>query len=238
MSSLTHVGFQRRPVSSLIYGTAKPRPASRIYRPLPAGSIRLLKVLPAANDADPIALWLESIQLEDAGLYCVLSYVWGDAAADETHVVLLNGTSLRVTTSLFNALRRFRDASEARTFWIDALCVDWTDLADRSQHISLMTMLQIYAKAEAVVMWSGEGSDANTGMLFKTAKARYEVARHKKLLERPLEKFPVHLCGEGLEFVRALVGVRDRVLGLGCRPRGDLEKILEADGVGEATSEA
>lgn len=237
MSSTTHVGFQRRPVSSLIYGTAKPRPASRIYRPLPPGSIRLLKVLPAAADADTVALQLGSIQLEDAGPYEVLSYVWGDAAADETNVVLLNGTSLRVTTSLFSALRRFRDPLETQTFWIDALCVDWTDLADRSQHIGGLLM-QVYAKAQAVVMWSGEEGDVNTGMLFKTAKARYEVARHKRLLERPLEKSPVLLCGEGLEFVRALVGVRDRVLGLGCRARGDLEKILEVDGVEGISSEA
>ncbi|KAH0489613.1 hypothetical protein TgHK011_010033 [Trichoderma gracile] len=236
MSSLTQVGFQRRPISNLFYGTPTSRPTSRVYHPLPPLTIRLLKVLPAANDADPIALQLETTLLEDAGRYDVLSYVWGDAARDDSRVILLNGTSVRVTRSLYNALLRFRHVLETRTFWIDALCVDLADLTDRSQHISLM--MNIYARAEAVVMWSGEGGDVNMGMLFKRAKARQEVDRHKKLLERPLEEFPVVFCSEGLEFVRALVGVRDRVLVLGCGAKGGLEKRLEALGVDDAALEA
>ncbi|TFB02600.1 hypothetical protein CCMA1212_005404 [Trichoderma ghanense] len=227
MSSVAQIGFKRPPpILSLLYGTRTQPPGSRIYKPLPPRTIRLLKLLPS-NDADPIiALWLEHIPLEDAGPYDVLSYAWGDAVKDkDDKVILLNGMSIRVTTSLFNTLRRLRDTRVVQAFWIDALCVDQMDLADRRQHIGLIP--SIYTRAEEVVMWSGERGDVNRGMLFKRAMARREAARHKTLLERPLEKVPVALCGEGEE-----------VVGLWERGRGDLEKRLGGPGVDDVCSEA
>ncbi|PTB65628.1 hypothetical protein BBK36DRAFT_20400 [Trichoderma citrinoviride] len=243
MSALTHNGVARSPILSLLYGriTKTRSPASRIYQPLQPGKIRLLKVLPATDDddADQIVLKMESVALEDAGPYDILSYVWGDAAAAEiSNVVRLNDVNVRITTSLFNALRRYRQhASEIQRFWIDALCVDQTDLTDRSLHVSLMT--GIYTRAETIVMWSGEAGDGNTGMLFKTAKARHETAKHRKLLQQQsLDALPVVICGEGPEVMRSLAGVGERVLGLGCRSGGGLMKRLEALGVDDVPSEA
>ncbi|KAL6863651.1 heterokaryon incompatibility domain-containing protein [Trichoderma novae-zelandiae] len=231
MNPLTLDGFEKSPILSLVYG-ARTRPASRIYKPLPPRSIRLLALLPATDDdAAPIVLRLRPVALEDAGPYSVVSYVWGDAAEDD-EAVLLDGVALRVTASLANALRRLRHGSEARTLWIDALCMDLTDVADRGQQVGLM--MAVYTRAEEVVMWSGEAGDASTGILFKRAKARHEYAKHKKLLERPLEKFPVLFCGEGSGLVR---GLRDRMLGLGCRGEG-LARGLDGRAVDGASSAA
>ncbi|KAL7806731.1 heterokaryon incompatibility domain-containing protein [Trichoderma aethiopicum] len=209
MSSLTHVGLEWPPVSSLLYGTTRPRPALRIYRPLPPGSIRLLEVLPADDDADPISLQLYSIPLEDASPYDVLSYAWGDAAEDDSEVVLLNDVGVRVTRNLFSALRWLRHISEPRTVWIDALCVDVTDMTDRSQHVGLIR--KIYTSAEKVIMWTGERGDVSSGMLFQVPMGRHEAAKHKKLLERPLEKFPVLMCSEASEFRLEALGVSDAI---------------------------
>ncbi|KAL6887299.1 heterokaryon incompatibility protein domain-containing protein [Trichoderma longibrachiatum] len=178
----------------------------------------------------------ELIPLEEASPYDVLSYAWGDAAQDDGEVILINYVGVRVTRSLFNALRWIRHVSETRTVWIDALCVDVTDMTDRSQHVGLIR--KIYTSAEKVIMWTGERGDVGTGMLFQVPMGRHEAEKHKKLLERPLDKFPVLMCSEASEFVRrSLVGVRDRVLGLECRPRVDLLKRLEALGVSDAISE-
>ncbi|KAL6798215.1 heterokaryon incompatibility protein domain-containing protein [Trichoderma sp. SZMC 28012] len=177
-----------------------------LYQPLDARYIRLLKLLPGSGP-DPIRIQLQSASLEDPGPYTALSYVWGDAKVDR-RTIYSGDIELSVTANLFHALCRFRDVSETRTWWIDAVCINQSSITERNQQVSLM--MEIYAKAEETVMWLGEDGHPNLEMMFKVAKARHEYARSKHIIERPGGKTPVFLYSNDLESMNIVANIRDR----------------------------
>ncbi|KAL6819011.1 heterokaryon incompatibility protein domain-containing protein, partial [Trichoderma camerunense] len=151
-----------------------------LYQPLDARYIRLLKLGPGSGP-DPIRIQLQAASLEDPGPYTALSYVWGDANVGR-RTIYSGDTELSVTANLFHALCRFRDVSETRTWWIDAVCINQSSIAERNHQVSMM--MEIYTKAEETVMWLGEDTHPNLEVLFKVAKARHEDARSKHIIER------------------------------------------------------
>jgi hypothetical protein len=65
----------------------------------------------------------------------------------------LNFETLEVTTNLELALRYLRRENHARTLWIDALCINQKDKAEKT--IQIQRMQWIYANASPVVVWLG-----------------------------------------------------------------------------------
>lgn len=177
-----------------------------LYQPLDARYIRLLKLLPGSGP-DPITIQLQSASLEDPGPYTALSYVWGDAKVDR-RTIYSGDTELSVTANLFHALCRFRDVSETRTWWIDAVCINQSSTTERTQQVRMM--MEIYTKAKKTVMWLGEDAHPNLEMLFKVAKARHEYARSKHIIEGSRGKTPVLLYSNDLESMKIVANVRDR----------------------------
>lgn len=90
--------------------------------------------------------------------YEALSYVWGSSA---NPVPLLVGPSrentISVTQNLATALQHLRDANESRTLWVDAICIDQSNLAERSYQVTLMS--DIYRAACQVIAWIGPEED-------------------------------------------------------------------------------
>lgn len=64
-------------------------------------------------------------------------------------------TSARIKSSYLRALVGMSSA----TIWVDALCINQNDLAEKSHQIMLMR--DIYAKAECVFSWLGEPDEGN-----------------------------------------------------------------------------
>ncbi|KAI9773690.1 MAG: hypothetical protein M1840_006964 [Geoglossum simile] len=89
--------------------------------------------------------------------YEALSYTWGDHSA--TAPILVNGFELQVTVNLFRALQRLRKGGEKRVLWVDALCIDQSNLTERSEQVPRMR--SIYQRAEQVVVWLGEAMGAS-----------------------------------------------------------------------------
>ncbi|KAJ4855824.1 heterokaryon incompatibility protein (HET) domain-containing protein [Trichoderma breve] len=118
---------------SLVSGQAESD--TPLYQPLDDRYIRLLKLLPGSGP-DPIRIQLQSISLEDPGPYTALSYVWGDAEIDRRTIYSGDTEQLSVTANLFHVLCRFRDVSETRTWWIDALCIDQSSISERNQQVA------------------------------------------------------------------------------------------------------
>ncbi|KAK0662080.1 heterokaryon incompatibility protein-domain-containing protein [Cercophora samala] len=89
-----------------------------------------------------------------------LSYVW---ASDATpHYISVVSTlpdgqtatlSLPITSSLYAALHHLRDPDEPITIWIDQLCIDQSNPAEKAAQVSLMG--QIYSSASQVLVWLG-----------------------------------------------------------------------------------
>lgn len=125
------------------------------YCPLDSSEkeIRLLYLHPGENDG-PISIELIHGSLLDKPHYLTLSYVWG--VQDHFQNVLINDRSFPVSDNLFCALSHLRNIQGPDAgvpFWIDALCINQSDLSERSQQVSMMR--EIYSTAEKVLVWLG-----------------------------------------------------------------------------------
>jgi hypothetical protein len=98
------------------------------------------------------------------GDFVALSYTWGDPA-DKKEVVI-NGVVVKVQANLEEALRVLRCKKAMRSgyrIWIDALCIDQKNLAERSSEVRRMRM--IYKLAADVIVWLGsEAEESNEAM--------------------------------------------------------------------------
>ncbi|MBE3043866.1 HET domain-containing protein [Candidatus Bathyarchaeota archaeon] len=70
--------------------------------------------------------------------------------------LLCFGALLDVSQNCYKAIRRLRHASDLRVFWVDAVCIDQTNDAEKSAQVSLMR--RIYSQAGTVQIWLGDAS--------------------------------------------------------------------------------
>jgi hypothetical protein len=133
--------------------TAKQGPAtSSTYHTLRQSrrEFRLLKLLPG-HLKDPISCELQVVSLDENPTYEPLSYVWGDPSV--VVVAYLHNVPVNVTVNLAAALRRLRKAEGPRVLWVDALCINQEDSAERSQQVGLM---QFIYQTHHVIVWLGD----------------------------------------------------------------------------------
>ncbi|KAH6693360.1 heterokaryon incompatibility protein-domain-containing protein [Leptodontidium sp. MPI-SDFR-AT-0119] len=113
-------------------------------------SIRLAILQPGPRNAS-IRVKLGRSAFADRPKYEALSYTWG--RADDLRAIELNGTRVEVRKNLALALVHLRHASEERVLWIDAICINQSDLEERNRQVELMAY--IYARAKRVLVWLG-----------------------------------------------------------------------------------
>lgn len=134
-----------------------------IYEPLSKDdSIRLLELLPSTEDYDPIECNLFHARLQDKPKYEALSYCWGDPSTAVK--IRVNSCAVETRGNLVNALQSFRLKDESRFLWVDAICINQMDLAERGQQVLMMR--QVYQMANRVLIWLGRSND-NTEEIFK-----------------------------------------------------------------------
>ena len=162
-----------------------------LYPPLASSnSFRLLCIFPAAKHA-PIETTLVSVTLKTTPLvYEALSYVWGTASDGAD--IKCNGEPVSITQSLAEALLQLRSDTDERTLWIDQLCINQEDSAERSQQVTMMG--DIYSLARQVIVWLGPSDDETDTvwtLLQKVSELQHFEAHevyglaHKK--QRPLQ---------------------------------------------------
>lgn len=154
-------------------------------------SIRLLEVLPRNLADDPIRVTIRHATLE--ATYTCLSYVWGPA--EPTHSIYINDRCFRVRENLYRFLevassnsarhqnlhvprRPPNDPSHCFLFeqvtnalWIDAICIDQSNLCEKIHQIRLFG--DIYSSAEQVVAWLGTSPKLRN--LFKDWRSCFEL---------------------------------------------------------------
>lgn len=106
------------------------------------------------NDQKQITGSLQVVSLDHAPDFDALSYVWGDQ--DVTENMILDGTTVTLTTNLHAALLSLlRKRAINKPIWVDRLCVNQNDTAERSHQLHFMKHL--YSSAHTVHAWLGVG---------------------------------------------------------------------------------
>jgi len=114
--------------------------------------IRLLQ-LPSGIGEDN-QLVCTPYDLRDTPSYYGISYCWGLAANHAK--VRCNGQMLPISPDLLELLEyldNFKREQDVNHFWIDQICIDQTNLDERSDQVQLMR--HIYAKAHRTLIWLG-----------------------------------------------------------------------------------
>jgi len=156
------------------------------YRPLSKPTfevfeIRLICLHPGSFD-DPIYCTIYHANIYKKRLqtkYTALSYVWGDATQTKPiqlryHQPLTSSPihvwssdisrvnyyeNFQVTTNLESGLRHLRDRTEKRILWVDAICINQSDLEERQSQVKIMG--SVYTNAVSVRIWLGSISDVS-----------------------------------------------------------------------------
>ncbi|KAK8113396.1 HET-domain-containing protein [Apiospora sp. TS-2023a] len=126
------------------------------YQAIPnKGYIRLLEIVPAP-DQHGIQVQLSSVSLDESTqTYDALSYVWG-SPDQPRKVISVNGCRFEVYGSLYDILFSLRpnpDATAKVVLWVDAICINQEDVAERNAQVPIMD--SIYRNARCTVVWLG-----------------------------------------------------------------------------------
>ena len=113
--------------------------------------IRLVILLPGALH-DPIRCEITHVNLEDNPEYDAVSYTWADEDGDDSlsrNINISNGLCfVPVTINCEATLRQLRQPGSRRKLWIDALCIDQSNVSERNHQVGIMD--SIYTKASCV----------------------------------------------------------------------------------------
>lgn len=125
-----------------------------IYHPFTSpDSIRVL-ILEPGRQSDSLKASLEERRLHDATtLYEALSYCWGVFDLSSSQRIEIQGSAVRISGNLDEALRSLRSEQEQRVLWVDFVCINQTDIQERVGQVNMMG--EIYRQAAKVVVWLG-----------------------------------------------------------------------------------
>jgi hypothetical protein len=141
---------RRRLAQTFITGpTQGTKPALSVpifqYEPITEpGIFRLLKLEPVSNR---MSVTLEHHSINTCPPYWAVSYCWGQPVLFD-HALLVGISDIRITASCAQVLELLTPL-RTRYLWIDAVCIDQSDLTDKVFQFPLMA--QIYSNAQQVV---------------------------------------------------------------------------------------
>ena len=131
-----------------------PEQTSFIYPSLTQDNKTRLLTLEPGSFSDELKCRLKNVDQPHEHDYEALSYFWGKGPGTITE--LNSGQHIYITANCEAALRRLRLENHNRLLWIDAICINQSDTAERSRQVEIMQ--EIYTSAKRVIIWLGEES--------------------------------------------------------------------------------
>ena len=131
------------------------------YSKLGSGDIRLLKV-PKRSNLAGLECQIVRVPLASAPPYEAISYCWG--TDPPTRMIVVDGKSLKVLDSVYEALCYRRSFRQEKLLWIDSVCINQEDEPERSEQIQLMRT--IFSEAVGVLAWLGDVENAMIAQIF------------------------------------------------------------------------
>ena len=120
------------------------------YESLPPGHIRLLQVISLRRSR--IRCELRAFEINTEEKWHALSYVWGDETPECE--IFLNKRRHLIRPNLLAALKAIHRNKGFMWIWMDAICIDQDNPAEKSEHIPRMD--EIFSQAECVYLWFGD----------------------------------------------------------------------------------
>lgn len=145
-------------------------------------SIRLLRVFPSLSSNGLIQCQVSHSTI--AATYTCLSYQWGNDSP--LYNIELNGEAFGVRANLFNFLvvlqnERSIALSASDAIWIDAACIDQSNVLERNHQVAQMG--QIFSNAIRVELWLG-GTSPSLAPLIQAIRTGDELpSLEKKALQ-------------------------------------------------------
>lgn len=118
--------------------------------------IRLVRFHHHASSKLNLSLELRHASMSETN-YSALSYVWGDVS--DTVDISINGSSLKIGRNLHAGLEQLRENGVRDWLWIDSICIQQSDLDEKSYQVGLMG--SIFSNADRVYSWLGLGADGS-----------------------------------------------------------------------------
>ncbi|UPL03879.1 hypothetical protein LCI18_014813 [Fusarium solani-melongenae] len=132
------------------------------YRPLDLTHGRQIRVLvlKAGKPGDPLRCELEHVNLQRGPIYEALSYTWADEKGDDSICRAIQcghgDQFIGITKNCELALLRLRKRSVDRRLWVDAVCIDQSNIQERNHQVK--NMIAIFRSAVRVAVFLGEGN--------------------------------------------------------------------------------
>ncbi|KAK5715462.1 hypothetical protein LTR15_010106 [Elasticomyces elasticus] len=140
------------------------------YPPLtnPSKQIRLLKLKPVRGGPDGISVSLSTWDLDTAPAYVAISYTWGSESS--THRIRVNDGGFYVPENCSIALQECQRNAITSYIWIDALCINQADVAEKSHQVAMMGT--IFGQAAQTYISFGSWDIANLDQRSDMAECR------------------------------------------------------------------
>lgn len=145
------------------------------YPPLPPNDgLRLLTLQPGGF-WDPLVGKLESVAFSAKPKYIAVSYTWADPDTEHANIpsmpgmmphlgpgtikkadkpnIIIGGLRLRLFHNIALALRFLRSPNHPLALWVDAICIDQSNMDERNAQVALMAF--IFNRAAGVISWLG-----------------------------------------------------------------------------------
>ncbi|KAL8672259.1 MAG: hypothetical protein Q9168_003259 [Polycauliona sp. 1 TL-2023] len=144
-----------------------PTQTQRLYEsvPLSAGlrCIRVLDIQPSLFNGDRLVGNLRVVHLDSTPppSFAALSYVWGKMEDAKPESIITCGPEdvvLQLTNNCHEALINLRAVCELLTIWVDAICIDQDNDADKNHQLPLMG--EIYTQAATTYIWFGPSNES------------------------------------------------------------------------------
>jgi hypothetical protein len=128
----------------------------------PQEQLRLFKLLPGSFD-QPLKGEIQMHLVENAKdlRYIALSYTWNTENPNQKSMKL-GEKEVLIQDNLSRALKAMRKENKAILMWIDALCIDQSNLHELSAQVGIMS--SIYANAKRVQVWLGSAKKQSCEM--------------------------------------------------------------------------
>ena len=146
------------------------------YTPLhDVDEIRLLNIAPRHTPPGNSRLrdGIQHFFLSESPLYTAVSWMWGSPG--DLVDLDLDGHKLMIRRNLRNIIEQLRRDDQSRRVWIDAICIDQKNIAEKGHQVQMMG--KIYQEANRVVACLSAARPKDSKHLYREAESLHKILR-------------------------------------------------------------